>query len=95
MAKTQVKTNELINNDKFKLVEIIGSPFTAIYDKEKQCYFLAIGNKVIYANQFESIEEIQKIIKTKPWDLIINITCMCAEMVYNNLNTNQKSQNHD
>lgn len=88
MAKNEVKTNELVNNDKFKLVEIIGSPFTAIYDKEKKCYFLAIGNQVIYANPFESIEDVQKLIKSKPYDLIINIACMCAEMVYKNMQNN-------
>lgn len=91
MAKKTYKTIEIVNNDKFTIAEIMGTPFSAIHDREKESYFLAIGNKVIYRNEFETLQDVFDIITAKPYDLLINISCMCAELVFNNLN----SKNHD
>lgn len=42
---------------------------------------IAIADKIVSRNSFASEEEAIKYIESKPWELIINVSCVCFDLV--------------
>lgn len=64
---------------KFNFVtKVENTPFNIVENDEGKA-FMAIGNRIVTEAK-ESKEELLKMIETKPWDLIVNVTCAIMDI---------------
>ena len=63
-------------------VEVISATSTDSYDEvftiinHNGEFMIAIGNQVVCRKKFQSLEEAQQYIASKPWDIILNATAL-------------------
>lgn len=52
--------------------------------------FIAIGNHIVTRNNFASVEDAKAYIDAKPWDLLVNTTCLIYDIT-NELKKKEKT----
>lgn len=67
-GKPQVESIEVTNTDSY-------DEFFTIIDHKGE-FMIAIGNQVICRKKFQSLQEAETYIDSKPWDIILNATAM-------------------
>lgn len=70
MAKTKEQEPE------FKIFKT-EAPFQVI--KKSGKHFITLGNNVVSSKKFDSYTQADKYVKSKPYELIINATCLILE----------------
>lgn len=75
-------------------VEVTDSVKTHVHDtfiivEKNNICFVAIGDKIVSREQFKSVEEAKAYIDSKPWELIINVTCAAYEIVLKQTKNNK------
>ena len=73
MAK---KSKKKSNEELVKLHEL-QYPFAAI--ENNGVFKIVAGNTIISKNDFATLEEAKEYVDSKPYELIINISCYCME----------------
>jgi hypothetical protein len=71
-----------------KTVQIEDSPFAAVWIEQENSFVIIIGNEVMTNPKemvFESIDEVQAWIDTKPWELIVKAAAVFTNK-FNELN---------
>ena len=58
--------------------------------KGPQGYFLAVQNKIVSSKTFKSVEEAKKYINSKPWELLVNVSCICFDIMNENKEQNKQ-----
>lgn len=61
--------------------------------KSKNGVKIAIGNYQVSKNVFTSFEQAEKYIASKPYEILINVTCLFTEMRMKNENTKETTKN--
>lgn len=65
------------NENKSIQIHELEMPFVAV---EKDGIFkIAAGDTIISKNDFTSLEDVKAYVASKPYELIINISCYCME----------------
>ena len=60
-------------------------PFIAVENNE--VFKIAVGDTIISKNEFASLDEAKEYVNSKPYELIVNLSCYCMEQ---NLKQNEK-----
>lgn len=63
-------------------------PFVIIYDEESNKWRIAMGRTIATRDEFDTAEEADNYIKSKPWEMIVTI---CAIMYEHLTNENIKN----
>lgn len=59
---------------------------TEIYEEifqiveQNKVFFIGVSNNLVTRNSFATAEEAKAYIDSKPWELIINVACICMDM---------------
>lgn len=52
--------------------------------KQNGVYYIGVANKLISKRSFANAEETKEYIDSKPWELVINVTCLIYDLAKEN-----------
>lgn len=87
-VNTNKKASEEAQYTEKPQVEVISATSTDSYDEHFTIinhdgeFLIAIGNQVVSRKKFQSLQEAEQYIDSKPWDIILNATAL----MFNKLN---------
>ena len=75
----QIKDNKQNEEQVYKSLQIheLEYPFVAV--EQDGIFKIAAGDSIMSKNEFSTLDECLEYVKSKPYELIINITCYCME----------------
>lgn len=73
--QVEIKNKKTITTHKFGI-------FTIAEKEEK--FFVLVRNYVVSAKEFDTLKQAQNYIKSKPWELIINVSCLMQKLIKDN-----------
>ena len=79
-------------SESITIIESATTPFRIVKKttKDEQVFKIAIGDKIASVETFDSLDEAEKYIEIKPWELLINLIFITNEMLKNYENDNQE-----
>lgn len=69
-------------------------PFT-ILETDDEKFLISLGNQIVSELTFDTLEEAEKYIDEKPWELILNSTMYLIQFNENNSKTGNTNQTHN
>ena len=75
MAKKQTP---IVKNDELTKVHHFEEIFSIV--EHNGTFQIAVGNKLVDEQKFTSLKAAQDYISSKPWKLLINVTCLIYDM---------------
>lgn len=82
--KNYTNTPKVVNVDKVMTASY--DMFTLVTKQGKT--MIAVADKIVSREMFENEEQAQRYIDSKPWELLVNVACVCYDLM--NKQTNKK-----
>lgn len=75
MGKTKTK---VLNQEAHKKPELYEGIFDIVENGGN--FYIGVAGKLVTPKNFSNAEEARIYIDSKPWDLIINVSCLCMDL---------------
>lgn len=73
-----MKKKPVVSEENFTKVHVHENIYQIV--ENKGSFIIAVANKIVTNNNFATLEEAKTYIDSKPWELIINVTCLIYDM---------------
>lgn len=68
----------IVSEENFTKVHVHEKIFQIV--ENKGSFVIAVANKIVTTNNFATLDEAKAYIDSKPWELVINVTCLIYDM---------------